>query len=249
MYKSQGATGMMGRINKQRQARGGNSGFQRAALRRNIISQTTGSAERMSRQIEGSSIPASNPLPPKIPPGNKNAAASKPKYLAGMQKQQDAARSGTQINSRYLVGGGHGKGGKKQQGIGNLSKEEKLGQQPQAAPIGQLFQFDPANMTKTDIVNIAENADNLIKIISNIKHQVAINNDEAPAEEDEPVSDMEYEEEDEGVDDPAQEASVPRKKTGGQQLNEDLQFYDSRGMHSSTSERKGRRFTQQIEIG
>jgi len=41
--------------------------------------------------------------------------------------------------------------------------------------MGSLFKFDPENMTQNDIVNIAQNADKLINIISKIKKNVAPN--------------------------------------------------------------------------
>lgn len=40
---------------------------------------------------------------------------------------------------------------------------------PVAPPSNNLLGFDPNNINPNDIKNIAENADNLIKIISNIK--------------------------------------------------------------------------------
>ena len=95
-------------------------------------------------------------------PFGKKIDSAKPRFVSNALNARQEARSGqnSQLNSRYPTKV------KRASTAASRGEEEK----EDAAPMGKLFQFDPSNMSKGDIVNIAENADNLIKIISNIKH-------------------------------------------------------------------------------
>lgn len=83
-------------------------------------------------------------------------------------KRQDDSAYGSQ-NQRSLS-----KSNRDKNSITFDKRKQEEYPQEAGTPIGKLFQFDPDNMSKNDIVQIAENADQLIKIISNIKDQVGV---------------------------------------------------------------------------
>jgi len=78
MYKAQGAMSMMGKINKQRQAKGGQFTQKSSQQnRRSIISRTSGAAHQISKDYVKNTSSDKLPhgyLPPKIPKKDLNIA-------------------------------------------------------------------------------------------------------------------------------------------------------------------------------